>query len=230
MAQITGLTESEAEQAIPLQEKRGKKRFTILGVEFVYLYLFGIGVAFVGWIAENTVKIVSQGIFDCRFHILPFISPYALVPFAFHVLLGDPDSIAYFGKKVFRKESTKTKIASNAICFTAICSAVFLGELAVGSLWEAAFDAQLWDYSELPLQVNRYAGLIPSLGYGGGAYLIFKFIYKPLMKRIRNRVGFGCAKAICASIGVLIVLDTLAMMIQIIVFHQPPMYWRVHLW
>ena len=50
-----------------------EKRLKIFGVEFVYLYLLGIGFAFVGWLAENTVKAVSDGIIDSRFHTLPFI-------------------------------------------------------------------------------------------------------------------------------------------------------------
>lgn len=206
-----------------------KKRFTIMGVEFVYLYLFGIGVAFIGWIAENTVKVITQGYFDCRFHLLPFISPYALIPFAFHILLGDPDEIAFFGHKAFKNPSIKSKVLSNLLCFTLIVSAVFLGELAIGSMWEALFGVQLWNYSNLPLQVNKYAGLIPSLGYGGGAYLIFRFIYKPLLSVIRRKVKFGVAKAICCTLGVLIVLDTLAMAVQIAAFGQAPMYWQVHI-
>lgn len=211
-------------------ENKEKKRLTVMGIEFVYLYLFGIGVAFVGWIAENIVKIASQGCFDCRFHILPFISPYALIPFAFQILLGDPDRLAIFGHRLFKKDSLRNKILSNIICFVTICLAVFLGELAIGSMWEALFDVRLWDYSNLPLQANKYAGLIPSLGYGGGAYIIFRFIYKPVLSLMRRKVNFGVAKIICATLGVLIVLDTLAMVIQIIVLGQATMYWQVQLW
>lgn len=207
-----------------------KKRLTVFGVEFVYLYLFGIGVACLGWIAENTVKIVSQGYFDCRFHLLPFISPYALIPFAFQILLGDPDRLTVFGHSLFKKDSVKNKAISNIVCLVLICSAVFAGELVIGVMWEALFGVQLWNYSNLPLQINKYAGLIPAIGYGGGAYLIFRFIYKPLLGLIRSKVNFGVAKVICCTLGVLIVLDTLIMAIQIVAFGQAPMYWQVHLW
>lgn len=221
-------TTSISADALPaVRETKTKKRLTVFGVEFVYLYLFGICVAGLGWIAENIVKIISQGMFDCRFHLLPFISPYVLIPFAFQILLGDPDNLAIFGHKLFKNESVKSKIASNVICLLLICGAVFVGELAIGSLWEVLFGAQLWNYSNLPLQVNQYAGLFPALGYGGGAYLIFKFIYKPLLGIIRRKVKFGIAKGICCTLGVLIVLDTFIMAIQIIFFHQPPMYWQV---
>ena len=52
-----------------------RKPFTIFGVEAVYLGVLGIATAFLGWLAENVVKIISNGTFDCRFHLLPFISP-----------------------------------------------------------------------------------------------------------------------------------------------------------
>lgn len=208
----------------------GKKRFTVMGVEFVYLYLFGIGVACLGWVAENVFKIISQGYFDCRFHLLPFLSPYALIPFAFQILLGDPDYLAPFGKKLFKKENIKNKVLSNFLCIAVICAFVFIGELVVGNAWDYLFSVQLWNYNDFPLHITQYAGLIPSLGYGLGAYLIFKFLYKPLLRIIRRKVKFGVAKAICLTLGVAIVLDTLAMAIQIIVLHQPPMYWQVHLW
>lgn len=210
------------------QPVKQKKRFTLLGVEFVYLYLLGIIVAFIGWVAENTAKLITTGVMDSRFHILPFISPYALVPFAFHLLLGDPDSIAFFGHKFFKKDSIKNRILSNVLCFSLICGAVFLGELAIGNMWEALFGVQLWNYSSFPLQVTQYAGLIPTLGYGGGAYLIFRLVYKPLLKLIR-KIKFGVAKVICCTLGVAIVLDTLAMMLQIIILHTPPVYWSVNI-
>ena len=130
-------------------EVKPRKRLTVLGVEFVYLYLFGIIFAALGWIAENAAKIATTGTFDCRFHLLPFISPYALVPFALHIALGDPDDLAFFGKKIFKKQR---KILSNLICLGLIMAFVFLGELAIGNMWEAVCGVKLWNYSNLPLK------------------------------------------------------------------------------
>lgn len=206
-----------------------KKRLTVMGVEFVYIYLLGIATAFLGWTVENTAKLIGQGMFDCRFHMLPFISPYALIPFAFQIVLGDPDCIAPFGHKIFKQDTLKNKIWSNLLCFLFICVTVFLGEFVVGTLWEVLFGARLWDYSQFPLQVNRYAGLFPSLAYGGGAYLLFKFAFKPALSFIRKKVDFKVAKIICCTLGVLIVLDTCFMSLHIILFNQPPMYWSIHL-
>lgn len=206
-----------------------KRRLKIFGAEIAYLYLIGIIMAMVGWIAENTVKAINDGVIDSRFHVLPFISPYALVPFAMHICFGNADDVAFFGKKIFKNQTLRTKIASNAITFATTCSAVFLGELAVGNLWDAAFGVQLWNYSKLPLQVTQYAGLIPSLGYGAGAYLFFKFVQGPLLNLLQRKCPYIVAIIIDCTLGVLIVLDTLAMVMQIILFNEAPLLWKIYL-
>lgn len=218
----------EAEEICEAPAKR-KKRLKIFGVEIVYLYLIGIIMAMIGWIAENAVKAISEGVIDSRFHTLPFISPYALVPFAMHICFGNADDIAFFGKKFFKNKSLKTKIFSNFLTFAIVCSAVFLGELAVGNLWDAAFGVQLWNYSGLPLQVTQYAGLIPSLGYGAGAYLFFKFVQGPLLILLQKKCPHKVALIIDCTLGVLIVLDTLAMILQIIIFSEAPLLWKIRL-
>ena len=209
------------------KEKAKKDRFKIFGLEAVYLYLFGIGVAFVGWIAENLARLVMQGIIDCRFHVLPFISPYALIPFAFHIVMGDPDDATVFGRKLFSDKVKHRALYSNLFCLAVLMAGVFFGELAVGNAWDMLFGVQLWNYSTMPFSVTQYAGLIPTVGYGGGAYLIFKLVYKPLMRVIKNNVSFKTAKIICLTLGVLIVLDTVCMMIWTMIMGQPPIYWSI---
>lgn len=217
-------------------EKRGdsagaameNKRLTIFGVEFVWLALMGIAMAFIGWVAENAVKIISDGVMDSRFHTLPFISPYALIPFAVHLMLGNADELTLFGKKVFRNNTAFSKVLSNVVALSMIClAAVFLGELAVGNLWDICFGVRLWDYSNLPLQVTQYAGLIPALGYGAGAYLLFKFAYTPLLKLLRTKGNFRAAKAVVAVLGTLIVADTFVMAMHIAVLGEAPMLWQI---
>lgn len=208
----------------------GKKRLTVMGVEFVYIYVFGIGCAFLGWVAENIARLVTQGILDSRFHVLPFLSPYALIPFAFQVLLGDPDDVAVFGHRLFKEKTVASKVMSNLTCLLLMYMAVFFGELVVGNLWDKLFGVQLWNYSKIPLHVTQYTGLIPAVGYGTGAYIIFRFVYKPVMGLLRRKMKFGVAKAICLSLGVLIVLDTFCMGLQIAILGEAPVYWSVKFW
>lgn len=206
-----------------------KKRWTIFGVEFVYLAFIGICVAFLGWILENAVKLATNGVIDARYHILPFVSPYVLVPFAFHICFGDIDDITVFGKKLFKKTSLKTKVASNILVFIFLCIAVFLGELIVGNLYEKCFGVTLWYYSSSKLLVTKYAGLVPSLWYGTFAYLIFRFVYNPLLKVLR-KAPYKVIKIIVIVLGLLILADAMNLLLQIIIFGKAPMLWKVKLW
>ena len=217
---------TEAEQS---PEEKPKKRWTIFGVEFVYLAFIGICVAFVGWILENSVKLVTNGVIDARYHILPFISPYMLVPFAFHICLGNVDDLAIFGKKIFKKTNWKTKVLSNILAFVFLCLAVFFGELIVGNLYEKCFGVTLWYYSSSKYLVTKYAGLVPSLWYGTFAYLIFRFIYNPLLK-VLKKAPFKAIKMTVIVLGSLILLDAANLLIQIIIFGKAPMLWSVKLW
>lgn len=210
--------------------EKAKKPLSIFGVEFVYLYLFGIGVAFIGWIAENAFKFAVSGVIDSRFHLLPFISPYLLIPFAFHIALGTPNDVTFFGKKVFKISTAKTKILSNIIAYFAICACVFFGELAVGSLWEILFDVRLWNYSKHPLHITKFTSVISVFGFGTGAYLIFKLLYTPILNLIRKKISFKTAKWICLTLGVLIVLDTVRMMISTVILGEAPNFWRFDFW
>ncbi len=206
-----------------------KKRFTILGVEFVYLYLFGIWIAHLGWLIENIAKSISTlHVFDSRFHLLPFIWPYSLIIFAFHIALRDPDDIVFFGKRIFPPEMKHAKLYSNLMGLGIVCALVFLGELVVGNVWDIFFGVQLWDYSYMPLPITQYTSAFTTFGYGGGVFLIFKFIYKPVLNLLRKRVSFKIAKIICCTLGVAILLDNLRMILCIIILGDAPMYWSIH--
>ena len=203
-----------------------KKRWRIFGVEVVYLYLFGIFVAFLGWAGENIAGALTKGVVDSRFHLLPFISPYALIPLAIHIVLGDPDDLIFFGKRLFKQRTSLTCVLSNLICYVILCSAVFLGELAVGNLWDALFGIRLWDYRGWPLTLTQYTSIVTTMGFGPAAYLILRFVYKPMMKLIREKVPFKVAKWVCLTLGIAIVLDTVWMILHMALFGEPPLYWE----
>ncbi len=211
---------------LPTEER---KRWKILGVEFVYLYLFGIFVAFLGWVGENIPRAINPAVatIDSRFHILPFISPYLLISFAIHLVIGDPDYLTFFGKPLFKQRSRKNAVLSNLLCFAILCAGVFFGELAVGNLWELMFGVQLWNYGTWPLKVTQYTSIVTTLGFGTAAYLIVRFVYKPMMKLIRTRVPFRVAKWICLTLGIVIVLDTVWMNVQMAIFGEAPIYWEI---
>ena len=219
--------------APPVEEKAAmpaKKRFTIFGVEFIYLCLFGILVAFGGWVIENLARLFgTPGTVDCRFHLLPFISPYGLVVFGLHIALGDPDALAPFGFRLFRKKTALTVVLSNVLSFVVMSLFVFLGELAVGNAWEHFFGVKLWDYTGWPLNVTQYTSIFTTLGLGLAGYLLFRLFYKPVLKLLRDKVNYTVAKWIVCTLGVAIVLDTTWMILHLAIFHEAPMYWSVKL-
>ena len=224
-------TENNSEAATPPQaEEKSEKRFKILGVELVYLYFFGIGVAFLGWFAENVMKLITHGVLDSKYHILPFISPYALIVLAFHIALGDPDDLVLFGKKIFKQRSKRSVILSNLFSFLLICAFVFLGELVVGNLWDILFGVSLWNYSGWPGELTQYTSLPSTFGFGLGAYLIFKLIYKPLLNLIRTKVSFKFAKIVTLTLGMLIILDTTFMIVHLAIFNEAPQYWSIRVY
>ena len=160
-------------------EKQEEKRLMLLGKEVYYLYILGIALAFLGWIAENVVQLITHGIITSKFHILPFISPYALIVFAVHIFLGDPDNIAVFGKPVFKNSTLRNKILSNLLSFLFACFFVFISELIVGNLWYELFDVALWSYSGWIGEFTQFTSLPSTFGFGAAAYLGFRFLYKP---------------------------------------------------
>ncbi len=223
----TATADPDMTRFVTIAHVGGQKRLKIFGVEFVYLYFLGICMAMLGWILENVGRLVTYGVIDSRFHILPFISPYALIVFAFHLVLGNPDSITFFGHKMFKKDTLRTAVLSNLLTVVLFCFLTFFGELAIGNLWDKCFGVQLWDYSNQPLHVTPYAGLIPTLLYGVGCYVIFKLLYMPSLKAVRKHMPFNVARIICYTLGILIVLDTIRMMICIMAFGEAPMIWSI---
>lgn len=223
-------TEQTAANELPLRENAGqKKRLKVFGVEFAYLYFLGIVMAFFGWVAENLVRFVTLGIIDSRFHVLPFIPVYGLIVFAVQILFGDTNDVAVFGKKIFKEQNRRNKILSNLICLLLMYFAVFFGELVVGNVWEAVSGVQLWNYNTLPLHVTQYAGLIPTLGYGTGAYLLARFCFCPAVRLLQRKANYKVILIIDCTLGVLLPVDELAMFLQIIIFQEAPVYWQIFL-
>ena len=150
-----------------------------------------------------------------------------LISFAIHLVIGDPDHLCFFGKPLFKTRSSKTCLLSNLLCYVILCMGVFLGELVVGNLWEMMFGVQMWNYTGFPLTLTQYTSIVTTLGFGTAAYVIVRFVYKPMMHLIRTRVPFGVAKWICLTLGVAIVLDTVWMNVQMAAFGKAPVYWEI---
>lgn len=192
-----------------------------------WLCFMGVIFASAGWIIENTAKLIGSGQIDCRFHLLPFISPYSLIPFALYSVLGNPNHLTCFGKPLFKTKTRKTVFLSNLLSFLFIAFTVFFGELLVGNLWDCLFGVELWNYDNHVTRVTKYTSLRSAFSFGIGGYLIFKLIFSPMLNFFKRKIPRKIAKIVGCTLLLIILLDTVFMGIHIAVFRRAPMYWTV---
>lgn len=200
-----------------LKNKTKRKRIMVCGAELNTLLFLAIPVCHIGWIAELTIKLVAKG--HAEFHLIPFIGVYGLIVFAFQIFLGNPNDIAFMGRTLFKHKTKKTILLSNLLSFLFICIAVFLGELIVGNLIESLFDVKLWDYSSQLLHVTQYAGVLSTLGFGAGAFVIFQ-LFPFVLSWVEHHISRRTMLVFNLTLGSIIVLDTLAMLGQMIFMHE----------
>ena len=197
--------------------------------DFAYLGVMAIGLAFLGWTIENVLRLFAVGVIDCRYHLLPFISPYGIAAFAVYLAIGDPNDVAFFGKRLFKKKTTKSVVWSNIFCFLYPCLFIFLGELFVGHVWQWLFGVELWNYTEQPLHITKYTGVLPSVGGGIVCFFAIRFLFYPIFNFLRRKMPNKLAIWLCLTLGVAIVLDTAFISVYSAIYGNPPMYWSWHL-
>ena len=191
------------------------------------VFLVMIITSAIGWLAENIGKIYFSHCVDDRFHILPFIFPYGLAYLAMHIALGDTDDIGFFGKKLFKNKSLKTKILSNVLYILIICVFVFFGELAVGNMYEAITGTALWNYSGRFLHVTKYVCLMSTLGFGVGAYLLMKFVLTPIYNLLLSKGNKIAILLVDCTLGALVVADSISMILITFITKTPPHWWSI---
>ncbi|MBQ7369008.1 MAG: putative ABC transporter permease [Clostridia bacterium] len=197
--------------------------------DFPYLCVMGIAVAGLGWVIENVLRLIAVGVIDCRYHLLPFISPYGLAVFAVYFLIGEPDDIALFGKKLFKEKTKRSLLLSNLFCFILPCFIVFFGEMLVGHVWEWCFGVELWDYNNQPLHITQYTGILPAVGGGAACYLVIRFMFYPFLRFLKHKLPKKVAVWLACTLGVAIILDTAFISVHSVLFGGAPMYWSVKL-
>ena len=194
--------------------------------DFPYICVLSVLAAFVGWVGENISTLIGSGKIDSRFHILPFLSPYALIVLFLYAALRDVDRATFFGKPLFHGNTLPNKLLSNLYCLFFITAAAFVGELIVGNLWEKGFGVVLWDYTNHAYCFTRYTCLLTTVLYGTGGYLFFRLGFAPLFRLIK-KLPRKTAKILGFTLGALILADTAIMGVHIAVFHRAPAYWTV---
>lgn len=213
----------------PQQEEAEQKETSNVWVRIAALSAFGVIVAMAGWVMENIGCIIAKGSIDCRFHFLPMIPEYALIPFAFDLLLGSADDLAPFGKHIFKKKTKRNKVFSNILCFAIICLAIYLGEEGVGNFMEMTNGAVLWDYTGMPLHFSKYTCVLSVFGLGAVSYLIFKFIFPPITRFFMKKAENPTFRKIFLTLDVLMIIDASIMIVTTMITGEGPLYWEIFL-
>ncbi len=209
-----------------INDTRTTEREKSFYVKASCIFLVMIIMSAIGWIAENTVKLISSGKMDNRFHVLPFIFPYGLAFLAMYAVLGNTNDIGFFGKKLFSKRSVKSVILSNIMYVSIVSFFVFIGELSVGNLYEFATGAKLWDYSSQPLHLTQYVSLSSALGYGVGAYIVMKAL-SPLCNALIEKGNIRAVIIADCTLGAAILTDSVCMILITLITKTPPVYWAI---
>ncbi len=206
----------------------GRRAVTFFGVPLAPMVLVAVVFSAIGWIVENCVRIYFAGCIDARSYILPFISAYGVIPFAFHAVLADPRDMKFFGKKLSLGGGRKGAFLNAVLAFLAMSAFVFVAELIVGNLWDFLFGVELWDYSARPLKVTQYTCVPICLALGAGAFVLYKTVYARLLSAF-CRAPRKAVTVLAWVFATLILLDTLIMIVYMAVFGEAPMLWRIQL-
>lgn len=209
------------------KEKKVKSRKTFFGVPLTALMLVAVVFSHIGWWVENIARIILTGKFDARFYILPFISAYGTIPFAFHGILRSPDDIRFCGKRLPISDSKYGRVITNVLALLCMILFVFAAELLVGNAFDLLFGVKLWNYSGHPLHFTRYTGVLTSLGFGTGAFVLYKTVYKWLLSAFCSAPGRVVTVVACV-LSALILLDTLNMILYTAVVGEAPMLWSIN--
>lgn len=190
--------------------------------DFNYICVLAIVFSALGWIVENTFRVIANGKIDNRFHILPFIPVYGFIAFAVYIL-GSPDDEKFFGYKL-----TKNKVLSNIIYILTLAFFVTFGELIVGNTIEYLCGAKLWNYNNIPLHWTRYTSLPTTLGFSVGGYLILKVFYYPILNYLKE--NFTSKQLFGAPVFYAILLSDMIYMLVITgIKGKGQVYWQVNL-
>lgn len=189
--------------------------------------------AFLGFILENTFKLLTSGYIDNNHHFFPASFTYSIIIFLLYSVLGEPDDMRLFTFRPFDKLNENSVLLSNLSWCAVLAVAVFLGEIIVGSCNYYIAGAVIWDYNFIPLSVKlfgcpyAFTSLQTTAGFTAGGWLFMKFAFRPMMK-LFEKVPVKVAVITGAVLGSLIIGDYIFTLAYTQVYSFAPAYWSVN--
>lgn len=218
-------TKTEAIKDENPEEGKGKAK-RLFGARVTSLLLLCYMASFLGWIVENTFRAISIGVLDSRHQILPFLLAYGLGIFILFFVLGTPQEMRFFKKRILAENTKRNRIIRECIYFVCVFVLILFGEMGVGLFFEKCFGIVLWHYAHTPLTITKYTSIPTALGFTIGVFLLMRFVF-PHALRLMDRIPDKAALIAVISIGLLLLADYCAMIGVMIKKGHAPEYWRI---
>ncbi len=156
-------------------------------------FIVTIMVSFLGFWVENIWLSIYLGFMDNRNMHLPFLLGYGLGVIALYAMCGTPRQLRFFCFPI--------KVKSKALCVVIYwlfaCAGVMLGEIALGTFVEKAFDIIWWEYTTLPLHITKYTSVPTTAAFGALITFFMSTWFTPVYDRCVRRQNKAVAVAAC---------------------------------
>lgn len=199
----------------------------ILGYTVAQYAMFTLFCSFAGFLTENISRILTQGILDSRFMLLPFIMPYGLGVLAAYLALGRPSEFRFFGWHFIKGDDKKSRNLRRTLYYITAYVMITLGEMGYGLLVEATTGKQLWNYSNIPTHITQYTSLLTSLLFTTGVFAVMEYLMPALMRFFERISSSTAVVVISLSLFVLALADMLFMMLRLFITGTAKAWWRI---
>ena len=152
-------------------------KYYILSRVIPYVFIIVIA-SFLGFIVENVWVGIRYGYIDNRGMILPGLLGYGLAIIGVFYILGTPNHPKFFFFFLF----IEYRAAQFAYYIFASAGLVSVGEIMLGTFVEKYCQIEWWNYSSLPLHIDKYTSLFTSITFGLMITVFMKSLFFSIMK------------------------------------------------
>ena len=135
-------------------------------------------VAFLGFVVENVFMAITAGCIDNRSMYFPFLLGYGIGIVLIYLIMGTPDELHIFGKKIVIESKAKRIL----LYLLEAMILVSVGEIVIGTVVENVCGFEWWNYSSYPLHITKYTSVPTSFLFASLITLFMNFVFSPLLK------------------------------------------------
>lgn len=155
-------------------------------ISFTAACLMILFVSFMGFVTENIWLAFTKGYIDNRNMHLPFLLGYGLLMMFTYYLLGLPTNRTTY--------------------FLQAAIIVMVGETLLGSLVEKVCHFNWWNYTWLPLHINKYTSVPTTIAFALIITFFMDQLFEPLMEFFEGMAD-GSARVIAPMLILILTID-----------------------